>query len=589
MAVQLFLDGKEAVIDSSKEIKITKENPYFTQSDSYTLDVVLPSDILANRILFKNIQRIDRSKTADKMSCRLVVNNKVLLNGAAKVTEVTEKQVKVQLLGGNSEINFLSEDSHIYIDEMPLGTAEAIGGYTIINGVKYGGDGTKIIYAVDTGIKFVPKTVYDETLGFAHQAFHYNFVDMLKLIIQQLGYTLEECSFDKEPWNRLFVATANYTFEVAHTLPHWTPKVFFSEISKFFNVTFIYDQLKKTLRIVHNQQFFSDAERIEITPADGYTAGLNEKSEGNAIAADNIKYDMSGSEYHDYDTIPDNVRDNVDTAVFQTKQAAVAAYYDADDDAKKEKVYSYPTGKFTGWIHEYLDNEEIKERLELTDIDMFAPLIRDKEGGEESELKICPVAIGKWVEDNTFTTPGGVTHKSFYSYRLPSIECPAGSDKKVRRGLNPAEGGDDKATVQEYIMGEADIEKATKEERLQVMFVSGVSDAPDGWKITWAEAASMTEFTDFNLKKPDGNVSLPSWSLSLNPSEAAHYLGQLHETGFTFNMKAKNCVKFLADKLPNPASVFIIHGKQFGCEKIEASIKDGQLEKLMTGYFYEMQ
>ena len=33
----------------------------------------------------------------------------------------------------------------------------------------------------------------------------------------------------------------------------------------------------------------------------------------------------------------------------------------------------------------------------------------------------------------------------------------------------------------------------------------------------------------------------------------------------------------------------MIHGKLFASEKIEANVKDGQLEKLMTGYFYEMQ
>ena len=46
MAVKLFLANQEVITDSSQEIRITKENPYFTLSDSYTLDVTIPLSIL---------------------------------------------------------------------------------------------------------------------------------------------------------------------------------------------------------------------------------------------------------------------------------------------------------------------------------------------------------------------------------------------------------------------------------------------------------------------------------------------------------------------------------------------------------------
>lgn len=43
--IQLFLDGTEIVPDSSTNIKVIRENPYFTLSDSYTLEISIPLDI----------------------------------------------------------------------------------------------------------------------------------------------------------------------------------------------------------------------------------------------------------------------------------------------------------------------------------------------------------------------------------------------------------------------------------------------------------------------------------------------------------------------------------------------------------------
>ena len=62
MATILYLNDTQVYPDGNQSIKLTRENPYFTHSESYTLDVVLPMDILDNRQFFQNIQRIDRTK-----------------------------------------------------------------------------------------------------------------------------------------------------------------------------------------------------------------------------------------------------------------------------------------------------------------------------------------------------------------------------------------------------------------------------------------------------------------------------------------------------------------------------------------------
>ena len=56
MMTRVYFDG------SGTGFKLTRENPYFTQAESYTLDVILPMDIIENRSFFQNLQRMERTK-----------------------------------------------------------------------------------------------------------------------------------------------------------------------------------------------------------------------------------------------------------------------------------------------------------------------------------------------------------------------------------------------------------------------------------------------------------------------------------------------------------------------------------------------
>ena len=98
-------------------------------------------------------------------------------------------------------------------------------------------------------------------------------------------------------------------------------------------------------------------------------------------------------------------------------------------------------------------------------------------------------------------------------------------------------------------------------------------------------------FTDWKLKPGLWN-DMPSerWSLSLNPvADADHYLGELHSNPYSLNMKARHVFQFLSDVIPDPSDIFLVRGKRYACEKIEANIRDNKIDRLMTGYFYEIE
>ena len=579
--------------DSASGFKLTRENPYFTQSDSYTLDVSIPMDILDNRRFFQNLQRMETSKAPAVMQCRLLVDNIPVIYGSARVTQVSGQSVKVQLIGGNSEINFLSDDNNDYIDELPLGTVTVDNTQT---GVAK--------YVTTNGIRLALSPTNDETNGGWTNHFHFALVDIMEKMLEHYGYTVTSDSVNIEPWNKVFVATALQTTEVAHTLPHWKPRTFIEEFSKFFNVTFSFNQIGKTVAIVGTPDFFTNAERISVEPADEYTSELTGGDDAHALAADRLLFDMSSSTHHDYDVIPDNIRKDAPSDSYESKSDALSAYNSLSATERLRKVFRCPVGSFAGWQHDYSDIGDEQPRTLFTQIDVFGPL--EREGGSDSQLKICPVAIGteeyesEFGNGGSFGTGGSAGNERIIRRRLtlPSLENPTGSDEGVNihadgswwRGFGRRE-SQDLPTIQECVEGDAEIEKEEKEDRLQVMFVDDVKQThyvdDNGTK---SEVRDFTfGFTDWQYKPSHKNGETHNhWSLSLNPTDADAYLGQLHQNGFTFNMKAKHKFRFISDSIPSATAVYIIRGKQYGCEKLEISLMEEGFDRLITGYFYEI-
>lgn len=119
--IELFLDDKPAVLRDNVSIKLTRENVYFNKTGSYTYDVELPLQCAENRVIFGSINRKDVETQFQEYHAVLRVDNITLLDGKAIINQVTDTAVKVQLLGGNSEMNFYAKGGEVYIDELDLG------------------------------------------------------------------------------------------------------------------------------------------------------------------------------------------------------------------------------------------------------------------------------------------------------------------------------------------------------------------------------------------------------------------------------------------------------------------------------------
>lgn len=125
--MQLLIDNKPVIVKKGTSIRLTRENPAISQNGDYTLDVTLPlSGCLENINVFgiPHYRHQPLVGLADKTFQFALEASRLRLTGTAVVTQVSEEELKLQLLAGNTELNFDNrEGGEKYIDELDLGRA----------------------------------------------------------------------------------------------------------------------------------------------------------------------------------------------------------------------------------------------------------------------------------------------------------------------------------------------------------------------------------------------------------------------------------------------------------------------------------
>ena len=120
----LYIDGRQAVLEAGTNIKITAENPLFTDAGTYTLEVNLPLDGCAeNQRIFGAIHRADvlKGELVAKRWNFVLVAPPLHIEGKARISTVDHESVKVQLLAGRSALNDAATDPQgrdLYVDEL---------------------------------------------------------------------------------------------------------------------------------------------------------------------------------------------------------------------------------------------------------------------------------------------------------------------------------------------------------------------------------------------------------------------------------------------------------------------------------------
>lgn len=115
-----YINGETAYPTLSSDIKVTKENPYVKKGDSYTMDVAFSMAQGDNARIFGYLQRKDVSKSKRQLydDCMLYADNMLIIRGSGRVTEVTETTVKLQIIGGYTNVRYRADFLKVFIDRI---------------------------------------------------------------------------------------------------------------------------------------------------------------------------------------------------------------------------------------------------------------------------------------------------------------------------------------------------------------------------------------------------------------------------------------------------------------------------------------
>lgn len=619
--ITCIINGHKAYPISTSSIKVTYANQYVTDDGEYTYDITFPMNILENRVIFKNVSRLEVKKNVAKYDdCKLFCNSQLIMSGVGTILSVNEKEIKLQIVGGKSRIKFNDRMTKHYIDEIPFGTADKPG-YNVEKGWSQGiKDLQKIkdIYRLDEdksqflGVEgkwcFVP--VRDETndmianfvgvdrtkqfIGYnapyiMNLAVQPNLMHIFRKVVEYEGYTLKRNDFDCKPWNLLYIASAYKTRELCKALPHWSSYTFIEEFRKLFNATIVFDDILKTCSVI-NASELTTADSIEVEPMDEYTTDYDEDGSFSTSSTANLEYNLGNSANRDnYEVITKKVFDNFEIVHSKELMGANKQFASTTlswSEKQKRQTIIENFGNFYVYMVDENDNKSWKPA------GIWSPLIRDSSSDDFVDLNISPAA--QVVENINFKS--GLLEDKYYERRcLLSMPNDKESDSKE---CDVDDDGYSYTSVQDALDDESALDNSEDEQECMNIFfiLPGRVQSTDGstTKLSWVgEKSRWPQFlTDYRINEgfrlgiahfEDSHFSL---SLCMKSEFGTTSLGTLHANGLKIDNK--NCmeVKFKSDDIPDPSKIYIIRNKRFVCVKIDMEVKDDVIEPVYTGYFY---
>lgn len=444
--LQILIDSHPIVLKDGTQIKLTRENPYFTSAGDYTLDVVLPLAGCRENIRaigFLHRPEISLTPQAGRRLPFTLAAAGITISGHAVVTSITDEEAKLQLIGGISDLRNTEEK----INSLPLGRAwddvpathiedDAMGSISESLSMAFtffhdmiaftGTDGK--IYNIDNLMHGRPQETsavafpihstaddltanksgkvdksdgnrYYAPIRFTHGSATDNAViapqpyilDVIRRVLQSQGRKLVDRSASTNPIRYTFVANSRATLDIARMLPEWTVQEFIMELENFFGVAFMQGEGGEVLLVDRHDYYGLYARTITVTQAiDETTADIDDEDNSRETS-------MSGNVDYDYDDaddilrLPDEVFENCEEQIEMDNYTAIFNHANGLSEEERARSRYLYTDRQTGRRYAFLNSAEKPDTYSLHEVDQFGPLIRRSDRDIDTKLRIVPL------------------------------------------------------------------------------------------------------------------------------------------------------------------------------------------------------
>lgn len=607
--MRILINGKVASIKENTSFEFVEENRLFSGSDGYSLTITFPlHGCSQNLAIFGNINRADVAASKAVFDCS-IRDGSFVKHGSIVITEINETEVKTQFLEGRSETNFDSDLDKIYINELDLGAPEYLSASQISPSFAWD-NGTRNLSCValpwvnnESGnIQNCPKyengkyVWHSDTRGLSWQPY---LLFVVKRICEALDFTYDFSAWENREEHRYLLVCNTLPWawnmpEFASALPHWSVKEFFEKLEVFLDAEFDFDMRGGHVAFCYSQDYVKALPVVALDRivAEHSVAVTVENEKCEYREAKNLVYaecDHEMWKFYSCDWfIKARKRDAISYDTLSQLLAAnrsLATWNGSSQRGSNRDKLLYAKDLDIYFVVRGVEKTLVQERKNMPNLYSYKCLLQpvnlfggrivdEREEADSEEVEFVPA----WI-DYTDGTYGKCLYLSFSGYDDGS----AASETNV--------GGSSGDLIAEYkarvdgtfyqpisVQALAAGEKKQKSEFYDKIYI--------GW---WDGAA------DYDGKLPcpfvDDVVINDDWSGYFRP----HTSLRLNNTNansrrsvYAINPKQKVTFKFLSDTLPNPRSVFLIHGKRYLCEKITATFTQNGMSQLIKGYFWSI-
>lgn len=569
---ELYIDEKPVAIPAGTSLTIKQQNPLITKNGTFSLDLSLSMRERNNSILYKHIERFQRDVTFKSRKALLISDNKIIINGSEAFISNTNEEVKIQLLSGNSELNYFI-GSDLYVSDLDLGTENDLTDSYM----------NSVVDKRYPASSFAPARVkvdaeilnnFTETpiesgwyYSFTNKALQPFLVGMMEKIIKALGYNITYNQLlDDDFLCRLFFLSNVKSLEYNKHLPGWKAKDFLEECETFFNVVFDINSSDKTVRILRSQTI-NPIGTFEIDNIlDDY---MCEESKTSELDYQNVEYDFSGSTYYKYADIEENAMKQAVITTFQD-YSSLASFVKVDSSymiPASEAVKYYKT--LNMFYVQFSDTYYIVEKFNyktsgpgetssgswyyLRPVHCFRKITNNKDS-TILKLKFIPAqpffhaAGGSLINVNVFP---------YQSEKVEETEEETDLKQLIESGVKDLNSSQKKVCLAIYTGGSDGLLKATGSQMDYIY---------------------ETVFS-LELIYPAGD----SKTLRLDGINGLHK--KYYQANSKYDFSKEYTIKFISNKIPDVRADFLFQNKLFACKELEYTISNDGISPIITGTF----
>lgn len=573
--LRYWIDNEEVFAQADASFEFIRTNSILCQDGDSSYNISFDMRDPRNAKAFHHISRLNSITNIDKKRIIITDSSDTVFDGCVSVLGFEGNILNLQALGGDAEVKYLSSD--VSLRKLNLGTIED---YTTeqmdsINEVAWPQAPGCFPPVLKASYEF--KNTF---IGFQGQYF-VNFqnehgkidssltqlqpyvLEVIKRVLEYYGWTIVENYIATVPqFCSLYVANGyTQTKYFSKLLPDWSASEFLDEVRKFFNVVFVYDNTKRTVRIVnaiahyHNLSSPIVVNHEEILRAKDAHA-VEVEGNKNTLNYSKFRYDLDSTDWYMYQDIDPAVvnictQDSIDNMNNYENDAFVIFSWQYCNKYKLVKTDSarrcLSLQRYGTW-DSMDDNDAMTMRIIPADIQEHMYMLTN---GEQINLYHFPVVRA-------------------YSYSNEENQPPKGLEAAIRNGADYDPYKPSKLYVAYKVVGQQSL-------RSDKQWEDGITS----WLMTLSAVSPVYGINAWSAQ----NESL-SLIYDLSPEYMAeHY----YQGSIEVDLENVYCIRFRSKSKPSPEGLYVIAGRKFLCRELHFFVEKSKRLPYYEGYFYAVK